>query len=862
MFSKVLEAAKKDRAPDRGNIEIEARLKDFTPQVFDCIYKSACENFEFLGIEQSLNSISTDPFANIADSTGKMGIKQFIRVQKFENGRKISDEYASKLKLGTSTSSKAFRTIFAISAERPEEPFQVASNARLRFKNRASFKVDADFRLDITLVHSTQVNNINSESLGQLKKNLFMVEIGRDNFLTAIQPNLITEKEIEIEYIGTDPYAMTQETIEGVVARVAACAGNSNIDLMKMHAVLYYVAKHIIDDSALVEKFRSQYDLRKLANAPISLTKNTYREIFPPLDYYVTEKADGIRAMCVVRDGILKVVADKYYEFPTRGNMLIKDHVIADTELIKLPDGTLKFLVFDVLVIGNAKIFADPFNERVSHLAKAAEILSKFVSARAKEFVKLERDFLKQAFTRKAGTTYEYPIDGLILTSPTENYKSTLTYKWKPVVQATVDFLAKKCTPELQNIHRYPAKPGHVLYLLFVGISSSDLSIIGVTPLEGYNTLFPNLHNTRYMPIQFSSPLDPNAYLYYHPENEDLSDKIIELGPNPLRLENMDDESVPIWKFHRIRTDRTQSDHYFGNAYRTAESGYSLYIDPLNLEDLWAPNFGYFSSSKSDIYWASNAIKSMIKERLYKEYFTGRNNGIDYCVGRGADLRRIWESGVKQVTLVDIDATALTELLRRRYQIIKPGKNPMKMRVIHADLSKVSVEKLVFGDKYDAGIMNFAFHYFCSTAATVRQICKLISGTLQQGATFSMTVMDGAAIFELMKDHSHNDDWRVEESNIVKYKITKKYQGTSLSNAGQMIGVLLPFSEQMYDEYLVNVDFVSQEMELHGMELIRSEGFTEIFERIKSNYPDIVTRLSAIDKQYVGLHRSATYRKK
>src|SRR5690606_8548 len=125
------EKAKK-HISDKVNVELEARVRDATPEIFNCVYNKANADMKFLLFEQSLSCISRDIFTG--DTT-----KQYIRKQVFGDGQKKSDEYSSKQRIGGMTVNSHMKYIIAVSVESPEEPFNVAPNALLRFKNRMSF---------------------------------------------------------------------------------------------------------------------------------------------------------------------------------------------------------------------------------------------------------------------------------------------------------------------------------------------------------------------------------------------------------------------------------------------------------------------------------------------------------------------------------------------------------------------------------------------------------------------------------------------------------------------------------------------------------------------------------------------------
>src|SRR5438477_9191077 len=103
----------------------------------------------------------------------------------------------------------------------------------------------------------------------------------------------------------------------------------------------------------------------------------------------------------------------------------------------------------------------------------------------------------------------------------------------------------------------------------------------------------------------------------------------------------------------RIRDDRKLELNYLGNDFRVAELTYINFIDPFEFENLWNPNFGYFTKSKSDIYNASNKYKRFVISLLIKNNLSHANWVIDEAAGRGADLHRYQEVNVNNVLFID-----------------------------------------------------------------------------------------------------------------------------------------------------------------------------------------------------------------
>ena len=73
--------------------------------------------------------------------------------------------------------------------------------------------------------------------------------------------------------------------------------------------------------------------------------------------------------------------------------------------------------------------------------------------------------------------------------------------------------------------------------------------------------------------------------------------------------------------------------------------------------------------TKGTIYFAQVSALSFIKERRIEKN-SGTEWVIDLCSGRGADLGRFIRNKVQNLVCIDQDRTALSELIKRKYDIV------------------------------------------------------------------------------------------------------------------------------------------------------------------------------------------------
>ena len=493
------------------SIELEIRFKDITRDAFESIYESVktSKTFSNPTLECSVNVISENVFErNVA---GKSDDTQYIRKMTFTDGNVTADTYMSKQRLSRPVQVNDYiKYAVSLAKESTIKKFATSTNALLRFKVRVSFDYKVDdkpvWRLDLTAVKHGKLDEMGS-SLKTIKQELF-VPMTADNFLQKLNLDIIDNYEVEIEYIGK-PSEMSFERLS-VAKEIFSMINPSYLNEISYQDEIYHVAEYIVPQSMLPMFKNPTHRLKQLSNQVIALSKNTYyADIYPPTGYYLTEKADVLRAIVSVNGNRCRVLmSDKMLEFGGGSKFQPGEVTIADAELIynrqlknsKVSDDSFTLHLFDCMVIRDENVSAVGFKDRCAHLETAAKIISKWVPCVSKRFVVLggEKEF-RDVYERE----YQYTIDGLILTKPNEHYMNTSNYKWKSYDNTTIDFLAMKCPQKLLGIKPYVKKDKLDLYLLFVGISHTAREKLGLGLIPSYKSMFPDVA-AGYYPIKFS----------------------------------------------------------------------------------------------------------------------------------------------------------------------------------------------------------------------------------------------------------------------------------------------------------------------------------------------------------------------
>ncbi len=541
------------------NIELELRFLHISREVFTHIFNKIIKDNNF----KLLNDIYTAVDIRTKVHTAR---EEYISIKtvEFKNGVKCDPKYLKKTSLlpsPMSITSNAFSYNIGLNTEQPAREYPSNNMSSVRFKVRASFIHEAypDWRFDITLVRMGSNDQMATIGKAMILK-LFAQGVSLEQYATLITDNDISNHEIEIEYIGSRP--PTANGITTAAGLILEMIDNNYAKNIVYQQELVSVARYL---RVQREGIRSTKDI---VNNVITLTKNIYvSNIFPPIGYYLTDKADGVRALVSVHDNKLYILTTNSAEVidlktVNIGSDIIKQ-TIFDAELITRKDNSRGLYIFDCMFIDGTDVSRETYKQRISYIGRVISALKPLLSdimLYEKHFT-LITEITTDVFKSVYNTTREYEIDGLILTESNSDYIKTVNYKWKPRENTTIDFLARRCPAELLGVEPYIDARDKQLYILFVGISYDLRARLRLSYIPHYDQVIGDSpRRDDYAPVQFAPSANPRAYLYQHdPVNGDIHGRIVELV--------MDDAG---WKFIKLREDRTSELGNY-NDYRVAE---------------------------------------------------------------------------------------------------------------------------------------------------------------------------------------------------------------------------------------------------------------------------------------------------
>lgn len=785
-----------------------------------------------------------------------------VGIQRADVDFAIPEIYKSKLKLAS---------------EKPTSPTS-GSPLFMRAKLRVAITIDKTV-VEVDLVKQLDKNE---PMLKAVLSDLFgkSQQVVNAESATTFVPNhsLWDELRVEIEL----PAPSSKDAVFACKRVMESCFGTApNSELQSW---VFRVAQLMLPKGRFLDSFRQQNGLKKLLNSVVDLNTTTYWTSVRPLlpHYFITDKVDGVRGVCIIDSTGVVVVTDKVMTWKIEEGVYSGGQGVFDCEYL---DGGRLFL-FDTIAINGSGVVRQSFDERLRLLREfdIANITSSIQDLKCvvKEYIQVSDPKEIETFYKKQR---EYAIDGLIFVPSQSSklateYSSMVCYKWKPVELKTIDFYLKRVPENILGhipfkdiVDQKQTKKPRVVYAMFVGISAHDQEQLGMELMPNYQVITgrqparyggpPTATQTskQLFPIQFSTADKPVNYVYQPPSNltggDKLDGKIVEMGWS---------SKDNTWVFHRVRTDREVElarGNYFGNYYRIAELTWQSIINPLTMESIASESQGYFKEADSGVYrdqrWFNSFVKSQLLERLFdsrliKGLQKGNTMAIDLAAGKGQDLARLANIGVSSGLFIDADADAIAELTSRRHNSRKMH-NAMKVMTHLADLKKPAKELIadmkhhnIAKGSVDLVVCNFAIHYLVHDDKSMRNLWELVSYYAATGCHFVITCFDGTKVMNLLSANGSPTEWSMRENGVVKYKITPKFSDVNVPLLGNQIGVLLPFSlGEMVDEYLIDIDKLGNFWSDNGWSVEARGSFGDFIDMYSK-------KLSDADTQYVSLY--------
>jgi len=142
-----------------------------------------------------------------------------------------------------------------------------------------------------------------------------------------------------------------------------------------------------------------------------------------------------------------------------------------------------------------------------------------------------------------------------------------------------------------------------------------------------------------------------------------------------------------------------------------------------------------------------NHVKRLLLRRF------ARGALLDLCCGRGGDLQKWWDAGVRYVLGIDL-AELEVEEARRRYAREREKRSRRGQPVMEAEFfpyAHLGEREMEWDRAFDVVSCQFAIHYFFVQERAVRTFLRNASAALRPGGIFLATFPDGKRVLAALQ---------------------------------------------------------------------------------------------------------------
>jgi SAM-dependent methyltransferase len=284
-------------------------------------------------------------------------------------------------------------------------------------------------------------------------------------------------------------------------------------------------------------------------------------------------------------------------------------------------------------------------------------------------------------------------------------------------------------------------------------------------------------------------------------------------------------------------------------------------------------------------------------ERMIKKYVKEGQSLLDIACGKGGDMGKWIDSKVGFVLGVDINSDNIrgaVDSACSRYVSFKNKRNnvpDMAFMVTDAkndikepssydhDFDKVicrsvfeGVDNLAEAREYSllnkiSGIgqrgfdvveMMFAIHYSFKNRDTFEGLMNNITENIKPGGIFMFNCLNGKKVRNLLKDRQKGEMYQSILNEKMLWGISKNYEEDNDEPFGNSINVYVESINALFEEYLVDFDFVEQEFVSRGFEKVEIVDFEDVHGVDQNQQKYNMTKQ---EQDYCYLHTYAIFRK-
>ena len=519
---------------------------------------------------------------------------------------------------------------------------------------------------------------------------------------------------------------------------------------------------------------------------------------------------------------------------------------------------------------------------------------------------------------------YRYNTDGLIFTPANTgvasdrigyeapNFRTTWnsSFKWKPPIFNTVDFLISikmDKTGQYYVGNKYTTGINLTQNTQIVKYNTLILRVGFDERKHGYINPCQNIIEDRlpkresitgkseYRPMQFypTNPSDNNAGV----TNIELRlNSSGEMKMFTIENEEIEDNSIVEFKYDitmeegwrwiplRVRYDKTNElrngINNFGNSYLTANNVWHSIHYPVTEEMISTGKDINVSSLDNDVYYNKNdkisqtrALRDFhnlyIKQMLINKLSTQDTTLIDYAVGKGGDIPKWVNAGLRFVLGIDLSRDNIDNRLDgacARYlnyckkftklpsAVFLNGDSSINIKSGDAFTSEKSrqIINALFGsgtkdvnvlgkgiyknygvavEGFNISSIQFAIHYMFENKTRLHSFMKNVCQCTKLNGYFVGTCYDGNNVFNMLSKKEKGESINLYKNGDKIWEITRQYNNEEFpdneDSLGYAIDVYQETINKVFREYLVNYKFLKRVLENYGFVELSSD---ELFE--------------------------------
>jgi len=727
-----------------------------------------------------------------------------------------------------------------------------------RFRDRCSLDLDKYWRIDLS--RTTFIDTMLEDDLRKWMKNL------KEDQARLIDDRTMTYVyEIELEYMGKPrAYDNIMEEMGRHLTLIYGTIYSSRDLITKQIRInIFKMMKRVLQNKNAYfhKKPIDAVSIKDISNQVITL-EFKHIPIVQNNSYIATEKTDGERMLLYGNKltTYLLTGSNEIYMMPATKNSSTGEFIL-DGEYIEYPNGECVLYIFDILIAGSKDVTQIQFPKRQKI---AGDIVDGLAYSKDTKFTVVKKIFYEvnptNFFIKNKNiieTKRKHEIDGIIYTPMSSNYFGN-NYKWKMV--HTADFV----------IRRRAKEP--TVYDLYIKMTRNDIAQqqrVSGAEIEfpkNYEKMFPNIDINRdnHFPMIFNPTNNADGEKFGYTEIPDKKFRNLELEDDMVvefRWSLNREKWIPI----RPRHDRTDLYHdplnktYFGNSWMNVIAIYRTIMFPITTEMMIGVEpipTTYWQVGDKKLIRPMLQFHSHLKIGLYNDYTKNADHILELGGGQANDFKKWQGSHIKNVTLIDLDPSAIQEGINRT-KFVKD----LQIKFIAADVNQdltMLLKKNKAEVQYDSIVSNFSVHYFTTTKDDVTQLINNVLGLLKSGGYFIFTTFNGEKVFtELQKTNplilKNKYDQRL-------FQIEAKYPSSDikLKHYGQKVEVYVESIGKQHEEGLVNLKYLIEKfLQTDEMQLIENSSFVDRMDTYSSR-----NDMSPAEKKFSGMYNVVVLQKK